>query len=492
MVNKNVKGYNPNQNRGTSKGRNISKNNKIIKNKEGGKNLYTWYIDNKIDEKKKKNEDIENNKAKYFEDVAINKNVEEYINVICRIKNNKIDINNKIDTNNKLDTNNNINNNNVDVIKKISYNKLVIDTFHVGNKSSLNFEYTYDRVYDIENNNHMIFNDYIKNNIKNIFQGINCSILAYGQTNSGKTYTMLGNFDFLNNLFHLCKDYNTCHNNENKINKVHDKINHKDNNDNNKDATHNNNNIIKTNINMNNSDQHNDIHLTYDELTNCITNEPNNVGIIPHCINYIFNYINYHKQQDKINDKIKEFTVTLSILEIYNEVIYDLISGESNLSVHMIDSNKNEFIIKNLKEVEIENIISALYYLEQGVNNRKIAFTHMNKASSRSHLIFIIKINRYIYSTNTIRCGKLCLVDLAGSERLKQTKATGSIKIETTMINKSLTVLSKVINSLAIMQIKEKIEKNIKEKEKEKNKDNDKDDDKGNDKGNDKEKKSII
>ncbi|CRH02872.1 kinesin, putative [Plasmodium relictum] len=410
MVNKTTKNISNNPILPNSKVRNVSKGNKTCKTKEAPKDLYQWYIDNNIEDKKKRNKDIERNIEEYFEDVEISKNVEEYINVLCRIKND-------------LKKSEKIDENNLDIIKKVSYNKLIIDTFQMGNKGSVNFEYTYDRVYDIENNNQMIFNDYIKNNIKNIFQGINCSILAYGQTNSGKTYTMLGNFEFLNNLFNICV--------ENRNNKISD----------------------------------NKISITYDELTNCITNEPDNVGIIPHCINYIFNYINYHKNKNtSVKSNNKEFTVTLSILEIYNEVIYDLISGESNLSVQMIDSNKNEFVIKNLKEVEIENIINALYYLEQGVNNRKIAFTHMNKASSRSHLIFIIKINRFIHSTNTMRCGKLCLVDLAGSERLKQTKATGSIKIETTMINKSLTVLSKVINSLAVMQMKEKIEKNNKER----------------------------
>ncbi|GAB69273.1 kinesin motor domain containing protein [Plasmodium cynomolgi strain B] len=383
--------------------------------KEGHKDIHQWYIENNI-EQKKKNPEIEKDKNAYFEDTEVEKNVEEYISVVCRIKN---DISEKENGEEKQS-------NDIDVIKKVAKNKLVIDTCPMGNKNNgLNLEYTYDRVYDIENNNHMIFNDYIKHNIKNIFQGINCSIMAYGQTNSGKTYTMLGNFEYLNNLFHLCKE------NQNK----------------------------KMGWSVDN-----DIAITYEELTNCISNEPNYVGLIPHCINYIFNYISYHRSEKEPPNGLKEFVVTMSILEIYNEIIYDLISGESNLSVHMIDADKNEFVIKNLKEVEIENVINALHYLEEGVNNRKIAFTHMNKASSRSHLIFIIKINRYIHSTNTVRCGKLCLVDLAGSERLKQTKATGSVKIETTMINKSLTVLSKVVNALAVMQIKEKMDKAGKEK----------------------------
>ncbi|EUD64883.1 hypothetical protein C922_04727 [Plasmodium inui San Antonio 1] len=384
--------------------------------KDPHRDIHQWYIQNNIEQKKKKNEEIEKDKNSYFEDAEVEKNVEEYISVVCRIRNDVSENQNGEETQS----------NEVEVIKKVAKNKLVIDTCPMGNKNNgLNLEYTYDRVYDIENNNKMIFNDYIKHNIKNIFQGINCSIMAYGQTNSGKTYTMLGSFEYLNNLFHLCKE-----NQNNKMGWTVD----------------------------------NDIAITYEELTNCISNEPNYVGLIPHCINYIFNYISYHKSEKEPPNGRKEFVVTMSILEIYNEIIYDLISGESNLSVHMIDSEKNEFVIKNLREVEIENVINALHYLEEGVNNRKIAFTHMNKASSRSHLIFIIKIKRYIHATNTVRCGKLCLVDLAGSERLKQTKATGSVKIETTMINKSLTVLSKVVNALAVMQIKEKMDRTGKEK----------------------------
>ncbi|CAD2105841.1 kinesin, putative [Plasmodium vinckei lentum] len=425
---------------GTSKQTHLSKGTGGEKVKGESTRLYEWYINKNIEEKKKDNIDIINNIEKYFEDAELTGNVEEYINVICRIKN---------ITNNdeKVKNENDMDEDDIDVIRKVANTKLLIDTYQMGTKGGVNFEYTYDRVYDINNNNNMIFNDYIINNIKNIFQGINCSILAYGQTSSGKTHTMLGNLEYLHNLFKLYED------------------------DKNGDL------VKKTNLKGEQNSNISQMKLSYNELTNCIVNEPEDIGLILNCINYIFMYIDYHgnKKKNKIDElkadnslsiehNRKEFIVTLSIIEIYNEVIYDLISGEKNLSVNMIDPNKNEFVIKNLKEVEIENVINALQYLEEGVKNRKIAFTHMNKASSRSHLIFIIKINRYIYKTNTIRCGKLCLVDLAGSERLKQTKATGSIKIETTMINKSLSVLSKVINALAVMQIKEKIDKNNREK----------------------------
>lgn len=67
----------------------------------------------------------------------------------------------------------------------------------------------------------------------------------------------------------------------------------------------------------------------------------------------------------------------------------------------------------------------------------------MNLESSRSHSIFtlVVEHNR--------RKSKLNFVDLAGSERQKQTSTTGERLKEAANINKSLTVLGLVINTLS-------------------------------------------
>ena len=91
--------------------------------------------------------------------------------------------------------------------------------------------------------------------------------------------------------------------------------------------------------------------------------------------------------------------------------------------------------------------------LQKGMKNRQVAATAMNRISSRSHAIFMIKIKAVMSSANgatKVRNSKFTLVDLAGSERQRSTEATGERLKEATMINKSLLCLGSVINALAI------------------------------------------
>lgn len=72
----------------------------------------------------------------------------------------------------------------------------------------------------------------------------------------------------------------------------------------------------------------------------------------------------------------------------------------------------------------------------------------MNKVSSRSHSIVQINLGQENMDTGTKIEGKLFLVDLAGSERVGKTGATGTRLDEAKHINKSLSALGSVINSL--------------------------------------------
>ena len=81
-----------------------------------------------------------------------------------------------------------------------------------------------------------------------------------------------------------------------------------------------------------------------------------------------------------------------------------------------------------------------------------MASTQMNAESSRSHSIFVLQITQKVNSEDsangTTRTGKLFLVDLAGSEKVGKTGATGQTLEEAKKINKSLSALGMVINSL--------------------------------------------
>jgi kinesin family protein 5 len=83
-----------------------------------------------------------------------------------------------------------------------------------------------------------------------------------------------------------------------------------------------------------------------------------------------------------------------------------------------------------------------------GNENRSIGYTDMNAQSSRSHSVFIVTVTSENSVSLVKKTGKLYLVDLAGSEKIAKTGAVGQTLEEAKTINKSLSTLGLVINSL--------------------------------------------
>lgn len=81
-------------------------------------------------------------------------------------------------------------------------------------------------------------------------------------------------------------------------------------------------------------------------------------------------------------------------------------------------------------------------------------FVDMNAESSRSHSIVLVTITQKNLDTGAAKSGKLYLVDLAGSEKVGKTGASGQTLEEAKKINKSLTALGMVINSLTDGKVK--------------------------------------
>lgn len=104
--------------------------------------------------------------------------------------------------------------------------------------------------------------------------------------------------------------------------------------------------------------------------------------------------------------------------------------------------------IENLTEEECKDAEALSNLLERGNFQRTVAATAMNSESSRSHLILLMKIVSVNLETRERHTGKILLCDLAGSERLKKSEVSGDSQKEAIEINKSLTALGDVIESL--------------------------------------------
>lgn len=93
----------------------------------------------------------------------------------------------------------------------------------------------------------------------------------------------------------------------------------------------------------------------------------------------------------------------------------------------------------------------AYRVLKRGTKERTTGETMMNKSSSRSHCVFTIDLQSKTTEPSGVisfRRSKLNLVDLAGSERQSATSAQGQRLKEAGQINKSLSTLTLVMQSL--------------------------------------------
>ncbi|KAF3917538.1 Kinesin-4 [Arthrobotrys entomopaga] len=142
-----------------------------------------------------------------------------------------------------------------------------------------------------------------------------------------------------------------------------------------------------------------------------------------------------------------EYTVRVSYMEIYMEKIRDLLAPQNdNLPIH---EEKNRGIyVKGLLEIYVSSVQEVYEVMRRGGNARAVSATNMNQESSRSHSIFVITVTQKNVETGSAKSGQLFLVDLAGSEKVGKTGASGQTLEEAKKINKSLSALGNVINSL--------------------------------------------
>ena len=233
--------------------------------------------------------------------------------------------------------------------------------------------FTFDEVFDVDSSQEDVYNLTAKPAVRSVLEGYNSTIFAYGQTGTGKTFTMEG--------------------------------------------------------------------FTYD-------NQDAKRGIIPRTIEDIFFHIESNSNHNT------KFIIRAAYLQIYNEMISDLLkSNSTNKNLNIREDKKKGLYVEHLSEWAVRSPQDIYKLLERGAASRAIANTNMNDVSSRSHAVFMIIVEQMIGDTEIngqrkIKVGRLNLVDLAGSERTRVTGATGKQLEESKKINKSLSALGNVINAL--------------------------------------------
>lgn len=228
--------------------------------------------------------------------------------------------------------------------------------------------FTFDSVFDWNSTQTKVYQSTAYPIVESVLSGYNGTVFAYGQTGTGKTFTMEG---------------------------------------------------IRTNKDLR--------------------------GIIPNSFEHIFDKINLSSGGDV------QYLVSVSYLEIYNEVIRDLLSNDPKAKLDLKEHPDKGVYVKDLSTIVVNGVEEMDNVMNMGNANRTVGFTNMNATSSRSHSIFSITVESSSPGPDGkphIRAGKLHLVDLAGSERQEKTGATGIRLKEATKINLSLSALGNVISAL--------------------------------------------
>ncbi|XP_042268414.1 kinesin-like protein KIF23 isoform X4 [Thunnus maccoyii] len=164
-------------------------------------------------------------------------------------------------------------------------------------------------------------------------------------------------------------------------------------------------------------------------------------------------------------DEDSSYGVFVSYIEIYNNYIYDLLEETQEdvikpkppqSKILREDQNHNMYVA-GCMEVEVKSPEEAFQVFWRGQKKRKVANTRLNRESSRSHSVFIIKLaqapldadgDTILQDKNQVSVSQLCLVDLAGSERTGRTGAEGTRIREAGNINQSLLNLRTCIEIL--------------------------------------------
>lgn len=158
-------------------------------------------------------------------------------------------------------------------------------------------------------------------------------------------------------------------------------------------------------------------------------------------------------------------SIGVSILEIYNERLVDLlsenrpptsngrrsamstrsVSDKSTPELRIVDDPRFGVKILNLTEVRTTSSEELIALVQRGENARKVDVTDFNERSSRSHLVVQLKVALAgVGSEETVSVLNFC--DLAGSER---STTRNERRKEGAYINKSLLALGTVIMKLS-------------------------------------------
>ncbi|GFF58265.1 kinesin-like motor protein 9 [Aspergillus udagawae] len=172
-----------------------------------------------------------------------------------------------------------------------------------------------------------------------------------------------------------------------------------------------------------------------------------------------------------------EYIVLVSMYEVYNDRIFDLLSpavvpGQGSamsrqganaqkdrrrpLLYKSTEGSPDRKVVAGLRKIACSTYEEALAVLEVGMTERRVTGTSANSVSSRSHGFFCLEVKRRMRNKRTGEetwiGNTLTVADLAGSERARTAKTAGSTLAEAGKINESLMYLGQCLQMQSEIQ----------------------------------------
>ncbi|THH16360.1 hypothetical protein EW146_g4276 [Bondarzewia mesenterica] len=255
--------------------------------------------------------------------------------------------------------------------------------------------YPFDAVFGPEADQAMIYQEVVSPMLNEVLQGYNCTLFAYGQTGTGKTYTMQGDLG------------TTPMGNPNAQAGMIPRV------------------LFKLFHQLESAGSDYSVKISYVELYN-------------------------EELRDLLTPELAAPVGTTQPMGMGAGGPRDPNSNQGGLKIFE-DASKKGVFIQGLEEMAVKDAADALALLVKGSDRRQIAATKFNDHSSRSHSVFSITVHTKETSSmgeDLLRVGKMNLVDLAGSENIGRSGAENKRAREAGMINQSLLTLGRVINAL--------------------------------------------
>ncbi|GAQ85314.1 Kinesin [Klebsormidium nitens] len=178
---------------------------------------------------------------------------------------------------------------------------------------------------------------------------------------------------------------------------------------------------------------------------------PHNRGLFHRAFEELFHLSN---ETTAVTSK---YIFSVSILEMYNEQIKDLLARRRpSTADYSPSTEKHEIRVENDGSVTVTDVVEEVVpapgdfaNILRSANKARLAgFGRTGDRSSKSHLIVMVHVAYQDIFTGEKHTSKLVMVDMAGSERLSKSEASGDRLTESLHINRSLSAVGDVVSAL--------------------------------------------